>query len=68
MVKEFYNDGFVTVYHGNVIEILSSMPEGSVRCCVTPPPSPYYGLWKYAGEQELVWGNGHCDHECGLRL
>lgn len=29
------------------------LPDESVQCVVTSPP--YWGLRKYAGEQELVW-------------
>jgi len=39
------------------------MPElanESVQCVVTSPP--YWGLRKYSGEQELVWGDDHCRH------
>lgn len=32
------------------------LPDDSVQCIVTSPP--YWGLRKYAGEQELVWSNG----------
>ncbi len=30
------------------------LPDNSVQCIVTSPP--YWGLRKYAGEQELIWG------------
>ena len=36
--------------------------DGTVQCVVTSPP--YWGLRKYAGEQELVWGGAAgCGHE-----
>ncbi len=36
----------------------------SIQCVVTSPP--YWGLRKYAGEQELVWGGlEDCEHEWG---
>jgi len=45
--------------------------DNSVHCVVTSPP--YWGLRKYAGEQELAWGNdehrttnNECEHEWGL--
>ena len=38
------------------------LADESVQCVVTSPP--YWGLRKYAGEQELVWGGrGGCEHE-----
>lgn len=45
--------------NGNSIEILRgdaralAVPSESIQCCVTSPP--YWGLRKYAGEQELDW-------------
>lgn len=34
----------------------------SVQCIVTSPP--YWGLRKYSGEQELMWGGkSNCDHQ-----
>lgn len=37
------------------------LADNSVQCVVTSPP--YWGLRKYAGEQELVWGTSNCIHE-----
>ena len=38
------------------------LADESVQCVVTSPP--YWGLRKYAGEQELVWGGREgCKHE-----
>ncbi len=54
-----YNDGFVTIYQGDCRD-MSEIPDESVQCFVTSPP--YWGLRKYAGEQELVWGYNHCEH------
>jgi hypothetical protein len=38
------------------------LTDDSVQCCVTSPP--YWGLRKYAGEQELQW-DGRCGGCCG---
>lgn len=48
-----YNDGFVTIYCGDGRD-MSEIPDEVVQCVVTSPP--YWGLRKYAGEQEMVWG------------
>ncbi len=40
------------------------MSDNSVQCVVTSPP--YWGLRKYSGEQELIWGDNHCDHQFDL--
>ena len=52
----------MTQFCGDAREVLATLPADSVDCCVTSPP--YWGLRKYAGEQELVWGGKEeCDHE-----
>ena len=56
-----YQDTHVTIYNCNALAL--PLADESVQCVVTSPP--YYGLRKYAGEQELVWGNGHCEHVWG---
>jgi DNA modification methylase len=39
-----------------------SLPDCSVQCVVTSPP--YWGLRKYDGEQDSVWGGDEgCEHE-----
>lgn len=61
-------------YHGNSTTIyckdcrdMSELPDESVQCFVTSPP--YFGLRKYSGDQELVWGgNGDCEHEWGVDI
>ena len=43
------------------------IPDGTVHCVVCSPP--YYGLRKYSGEQELIWGGDpSCKHEWGEPL
>lgn len=38
------------------------LPDESVQCVVTSPP--YWGLRKYKGEQDLIWGgDANCIHE-----
>ena len=39
------------------------LADESVQMVCTSPP--YWGLRKYAGEQELVWGGRDCEHEFG---
>ncbi len=41
---------------------MHELPDNSIQCVVTSPP--YWGLRKYAGEQDLIWGNHNgCEHE-----
>jgi len=55
-----YFDGWVKIIQGDALKVLAEMPEESVQCVVTSPP--YWGLRKYSGEQEIVWGDNHCEH------
>lgn len=41
---------------------MSEIPDNTIQCVVTSPP--YWGLRKYAGTQDLIWGgDNHCEHE-----
>ena len=43
--------GNITLLNGNCLTLLSSLPEGSVDCCVTSPP--YWGLRDYNNPHQL---------------
>lgn len=61
-MKPYWQDSTRTVYNADAVTALRSMEAESVQMCVTSPP--YYGLRKYAGEQDLVWGGeNHHEHE-----
>lgn len=68
MAMKVHQDNLITIYQGGAQKMVELTPE-SVQCVVTSPP--YWGLRKYAGEQELVWDNNHlvqpvnCGHEWG---
>lgn len=49
----YWQDAHRTLYNGNC-RAMTELPDESIQCCVTSPP--YWGLRKYAGEQESVWG------------
>ena len=55
-----YFDGWVKIIQGDALKVLAEMPEESVQMVITSPP--YWGLRKYSGEQEMVWGDDHCEH------
>jgi len=38
----------------------------SIQCVITSPP--YWGLRKYSGNQDLIWGDNHCEHRWGQEL
>lgn len=51
----------VELRHGHCLDILKSLPSGSVHCCVTSPP--YWGLRDY-GTDPLTWGGiAGCPHQ-----
>lgn len=45
MTRPYYSDDSVTLWHGDALEVLRQMGDGSVNCVVTSPP--YYGLRDY---------------------
>jgi len=48
-------DPYVSIYQGNCLEVMATLPADSVQCVVTSPP--YWGLRKYDGEQVIKeWG------------
>jgi len=47
-VSVYYSDDLVTLHLGDSLEVLRTMPDASVNCCVTSPP--YFGLRDYGVE------------------
>lgn len=47
----YYSDDSVTLHHGDALDVLRTLPDRSVDCCVTSPP--YYGLRDYGVEGQL---------------
>jgi len=61
-MKPYYQDNHITNYNMDFRE--NDLPDESIQCVVTSPP--YWGLRKYSGEQELIWGGDKdCQHEWG---
>lgn len=54
-MKPYFEDFHTVLYQGNCLDVLGQLLESSVQCCVTSPP--YWGLRKYAGEQEVMWAD-----------
>lgn len=44
----YYSDDLVTLHHGDCLDVLRTLPDASVDCCVTSPP--YYALRDYGTE------------------
>lgn len=49
----------VRILHGNTIEVLKTLPDNSIQCCVTSPP--YWGLRSYLPD-------GHADKSLEIGL
>ncbi len=54
-----YQDNHIQLFNGDCRQMLELADE-SVQCVVTSPP--YWGLRKYSGEQDLIWGDENCEH------
>ena len=48
MTSPYYADDGIELHHGDSLEVLQGMPDGSVNSCVTSPP--YFGLRDYGIE------------------
>lgn len=65
-MKPCYKEYLAELYRGDCRN-MSELPDGSVQCVVTSPP--FWGLRKYAGDQELIWGGDKaCEHQWGERI
>ena len=66
MSAKFYENSHVTLYNSDC-RSMPELPDETVQCVVTSPP--YWGLRKYEGDQELIWGgDASCEHEWGDNL
>lgn len=50
-LRPFVEDANFTLYCGDALEVLRSLPDESVHCCVTSPP--YWGLRDYGVDGQL---------------
>ena len=60
-----YDDSWVSIYQGNCLDELAQLPAESIQMVCTSPP--YWGLRKYSGEQEMVWGDNQCKHQWDMQ-
>lgn len=50
-MKPYFETENGKLYHGDCLEILNSLPESLIQCCVTSPP--YWGLRDYGTDNQL---------------
>ena len=61
MITRIYQDNHRTLYCKDCRD-MSELSDELIQCVVTSPP--YWGLRKYAGQQDLIWGgDNHHEHE-----
>lgn len=66
MANLFYQERLARLYQGDCRR-MNELPDESIQCAVTSPP--YWGLRKYEGNQDLIWGGDKdCEHEWGSEL
>jgi len=58
----FFGDNLIKLFNGDARK-MAELPDNSVQCVVTSPP--YWGLRKYSGLPDLIWGDNHCEHQWG---
>ncbi len=46
-----HDDGVNSIYHGDCLQVLKTLPDQSVQCCVTSPP--YFGLRDYGVDGQI---------------
>lgn len=56
----------LTIFQGNVLDILRSLPAESVQCVATSPP--YFGLRNYELPPTVWGGDRECEHEWGATV
>lgn len=56
------NNGLLEILQGDCLQVLRTLPDESVHCCVTSPP--YWGLRDY-GTGAWEGGSSECDHKSG---
>ena len=60
MMTPYFETENGKLYHGDVLSVLSQLPDGSVQMCVTSPP--YWGLRDYGLEPQTWDDPGNCAH------
>ncbi len=59
-IKMYYQDHHITLYNKDCRDMAELSDECVQMVCTSPP---YWGLRKYAGVPDLIWGGKDCEHE-----
>ena len=65
MTDPYYVDPFVTLWLGDSLEVLRTLPDASVDCCVTSPP--YFGLRDYGVDGQMGAESSPAEYVAGMR-
>jgi DNA modification methylase len=65
MSEPYYIDEQVTLWHGDALAVLRTLPDGSVDSCVTSPP--YFGLRDYGVEGQMGAESSPAEYVEGMR-
>jgi DNA modification methylase len=61
----YFTDHDVTLYHGNVVDMLAALPDGAAQTVVTSPP--YYGLRDYGVDGQIGLESSPAEYVDALR-
>jgi site-specific DNA-methyltransferase (cytosine-N4-specific) len=61
----YYEDASITLHHGDALNVLRTLPDQSVNCCVTSPP--YLGLRDYGIAGQIGLGQTPTEYITSLR-
>lgn len=56
LAAPYYQDASITLHHGDALDVLRTIPDCSVDCCVTSPP--YFNLRDYGHVNQIGWKRG----------
>ena len=62
-MKPFWKVETGLLFQGHVLDILKTIPNNTIQCCVTSPP--YWGLRDYKIEPQIWDAQKECEHEWG---
>ena len=64
MSEVYYQDEYVTLIHGDCLDVLAELPDASVDAVVTDPP---YGLEFMGKEWDAPWADSDVNADAGFR-